>query len=485
MNARANYIISAQDATRDAIRSIQSNFKSLDSGIKTTARGINLALGFLAGAGLKNAFRSVLDATAEAAGSQSGFAKALEETKAAARNLLASKDGLPGATNALRALTETLKDPEVVRTFDSVATGIIRIGVAVGQLAANYAKLISEGWKGWKIMITGEGDDPIVNADTEVRQAAAAVQALQRGGGSAESRRRLASRQRDLSIAQMQYDGLKAFPKDPLQPIDASHAWDMFNKQFDDMERKNEAAVAAAAELAKTQKELGEFSEKATGQLGEFLGEQFQENQKALFDAQQAQRELFDDAQKGIAEQEKRTAEWRERMAEENKRAARESTEAWKGLFLDVMEDGFKGLSRDWKRLLKEMAAEALASGVLSWIKGGSFAGGFSSGLNGFLGGVGKLFGFANGGSILPGGSGGTDSQVVAFRKSPAERVDIYTPGQRGGGIVIAPVFNVDARGATEDAAKQFKRMLPAFAAQVAQMAKASLNDDISRGSLA
>lgn len=41
---------------------------------------------------------------------------------------------------------------------------------------------------------------------------------------------------------------------------------------------------------------------------------------------------------------------------------------------------------------------------------------------------------FAHGGTILPGGSGGTDSQIVAFRKSPNEQVDVTTPAQRRAG---------------------------------------------------
>lgn len=40
------------------------------------------------------------------------------------------------------------------------------------------------------------------------------------------------------------------------------------------------------------------------------------------------------------------------------------------------------------------------------------------------------LAGFAGGGSFKVGGTGGTDSQVVAFRASPDERVTIETPGQ-------------------------------------------------------
>jgi ribosomal protein L12E/L44/L45/RPP1/RPP2 len=45
-----------------------------------------------------------------------------------------------------------------------------------------------------------------------------------------------------------------------------------------------------------------------------------------------------------------------------------------------------------------------------------------------------KLPGFATGGSFMVGGSGGTDSQLVAFRATPGERVSIETPGQQRGG---------------------------------------------------
>ncbi len=44
---------------------------------------------------------------------------------------------------------------------------------------------------------------------------------------------------------------------------------------------------------------------------------------------------------------------------------------------------------------------------------------------------IGGGAGFAHGGSFNVGGSGGPDSQLVAFRASPSERVDILTPGQQ------------------------------------------------------
>lgn len=84
---------------------------------------------------------------------------------------------------------------------------------------------------------------------------------------------------------------------------------------------------------------------------------------------------------------------------------------------------------------------------------GGLFGGG-NSGYN-FTNSAGFAdvgLGFANGGSFMVGGSGGTDSQVVAFRASPDERVTIETPGQRagegGGGanVTVVQHINVDAR---------------------------------------
>ena len=57
------------------------------------------------------------------------------------------------------------------------------------------------------------------------------------------------------------------------------------------------------------------------------------------------------------------------------------------------------------------------------------------------------LLGFQHGGSFKVGGSGGRDSQLVAFKASPREKVSVETPGQqkgKGGGNVTY----IDARGA-------------------------------------
>src|SRR5690606_25268077 len=63
--------------------------------------------------------------------------------------------------------------------------------------------------------------------------------------------------------------------------------------------------------------------------------------------------------------------------------------------------------------------------------RSGLFGGGFLQGL------VGSLLGFKDGGSFTVGGTGGTDSQLVAFRATPGEMVDVRKGNQaRGGGAL-------------------------------------------------
>lgn len=124
--------------------------------------------------------------------------------------------------------------------------------------------------------------------------------------------------------------------------------------------------------------------------------------------------------------------------------------------------DSLAGFLKDIARELLRVAAitplmNSLKSGITSAFGSG---GGLS---------LGNLMGFANGGSFQVGGTGGIDSQLVAFRASPNERVTITKPGQEGGGGSSA-VFNIniDASGADvaavsrlEGALAQFKQEMP------------------------
>lgn len=96
------------------------------------------------------------------------------------------------------------------------------------------------------------------------------------------------------------------------------------------------------------------------------------------------------------------------------------------------LSDVLKALVQDLIKMEARTAFKALLYGPQGGTSGGM--------LGGLFGGFGKLFGFAEGGSFPVGGSGGIDSQVVAFRASPNERVTVTKPGQgggMGGGVVI------------------------------------------------
>lgn len=128
--------------------------------------------------------------------------------------------------------------------------------------------------------------------------------------------------------------------------------------------------------------------------------------------------------------------------------------------FLSSSHDGIKGLGRDLIDTLKYSIAEGL-SGMLfkSRDKGGFGLGDAFGSLFSF----GKsLFGFANGGSFQVGGSGGTDSQLVAFKASPNERVTVTKPGQGMGAPSVVINQHIDARGATRELAAVLPAILKA-----------------------
>jgi hypothetical protein len=94
--------------------------------------------------------------------------------------------------------------------------------------------------------------------------------------------------------------------------------------------------------------------------------------------------------------------------------------------------DVLKGLSDDIARIIiRKKITEPFAEGISKMVSGFDF---------------GKLFGFASGGSFTVGGSGGTDSQLVAFRATPGEEVSVRTPAQQGGGVTVVQNINIDSR---------------------------------------
>lgn len=104
--------------------------------------------------------------------------------------------------------------------------------------------------------------------------------------------------------------------------------------------------------------------------------------------------------------------------------------------------EGTLNLKDALRDLVNQLAKVAFSNVFQSLLSGGSPA-------QGGIGSIfGKLFGFAQGGSFKVGGSGGIDSQLVAFKASPNERVTVTKPGQGLGGVTLT--VNINADGASD-----------------------------------
>lgn len=96
--------------------------------------------------------------------------------------------------------------------------------------------------------------------------------------------------------------------------------------------------------------------------------------------------------------------------------------------------------TKSWGDAIRDVLRQ-LSSSLLSRAFGGQAGGGiFGSLISGFARSF--LPEFASGGSFTVGGAGGTDSQLVAFRATPGEMVDVRTPGQAAGGNMVVNIIN-------------------------------------------
>lgn len=138
-----------------------------------------------------------------------------------------------------------------------------------------------------------------------------------------------------------------------------------------------------------------------------------------------------------------------ERMKAISEQAAGNMQNAFADFLFDPFDKGLKGMLKSFIDTIRRMLANQTATRFFDFLSNSAGGGG-----GGFFAGIGKLLGFAHGGSFQVGGSGGTDSQIVAFRASPDETVTITPPGmnrvQGGRGAVINITNNIEVTGETD-----------------------------------
>lgn len=126
------------------------------------------------------------------------------------------------------------------------------------------------------------------------------------------------------------------------------------------------------------------------------------------------------------------------------KRSREEVAREWQFAVEGGLRAAVYGGGKGFMRYLADVFKESLVKQLAGALTGGGGGGGLLGGLASF----GKsLLGFAGGGSFKVGGSGGIDSQIMAFRATPGEMIDVRTPGQTsgaGGGVLVVRVDKSD-----------------------------------------
>lgn len=170
---------------------------------------------------------------------------------------------------------------------------------------------------------------------------------------------------------------------------------------------------------------------------------------------------------------------------------ARTGDDAFKKLIFnnEKLGDSLKTLGRQILEVIYNMTLAqtfqagigSIGSSILSGI--GSVFGGGSGGMTPVpaqLPSIPTFGGFAEGGSFQVGGSGATDSQVVAFKATPGEKVSIQTPQQQAqmnGSNAAVYNFNIDARGAQQGVEQNIKAAVREAMSSVPSIAVQSVVD--------
>lgn len=425
--ATARYVIAADDRTKSAISSIKRGFSDLDASAKTVGKTLK---GLATGAAFYGLARGVQTLFRNAAASSSTFNDSLESVKKSFRDLTTPKTGIPAATKALDELAKTLSDPQVKSGADQLFSFLIKSAATLAELTAKTVSNLTTVGKGLGL-IKGGRQDEIDRLIVEIAERRQGKSALSRGfgkvfsgvGGENEAQvlESLESRLYQLQYAQSVTRTRQSRIASGVRGgRDRGDGFDIKPVTETPLGRLDIGLNARAAELASGLKmdDFGDDLLKSTEGIADQMAEIF--------------KEPFDQLSPYADE------------------AARNMQTAFADFLFDPFEDGIKGMLRGFVDVLRRMVAEAAAAKIFGSKKSGGL------GLGDLItGAVGSLFGFAQGGSFNVGGSGGTDSQLVAFRATPGERVSVSTPAQQKSGrsIVVHQSVTVNAAQLTQDQA--------------------------------
>ena len=159
--------------------------------------------------------------------------------------------------------------------------------------------------------------------------------------------------------------------------------------------------------------------------------------------------------------------------------AGRNMQDAFAQFLFDPFKGGLSGMLKGFITTVRQMIAQAASAAILKQFFGwmSNLGGGFGTIGTALLAGMGK----AIGGPVM-----NNRAYMVGERGPemfvPSSGGSIVPNNKMGGGMTIAPVYNVDARGATADLVKALPSILEANTRRAVELARATIYDDYSRG---
>jgi len=159
--------------------------------------------------------------------------------------------------------------------------------------------------------------------------------------------------------------------------------------------------------------------------------------------------------------------------------AGRNMQDAFAQFLFDPFKGGLSGMLKGFITTVRQMIAQAASAAILKQFFGwmSNLGGGFGTIGTALLAGMGK----AIGGPVM-----NNRAYMVGERGPemfvPSSGGSIVPNNRMGGGVTVAPVYNVDARGATADLVKALPAILEANTRRAVELARATIYDDYSRG---
>ena len=430
--AQAQVTITAVDRTQAAINSALRGMKTMERTAKVTAKAINLAFGFFTGGLIVNAFKKITDAAKKTEEGQ----KALLELNRTLKDpaLVAAAEGLTNAlvTGFAAAVKQAATFIKFVRA-ELISLGALGVsGTATDAAAVIKGQIANKTFLAGQMGMAGQiSSVEIINKEiSALREQLKLVESL-----ANEEAKRDAERI-DAILAEEQ--ALKLLQEVTINSKkNTLNAMQQLQEQYDN---------ATATEMQKTLRQFAAFEAMVDSLMTDSADKTARmrdELDKILPEvAVTGKREAVPEFKKATDE-----------MQEFAKAAAQSIQSSFADFLFDPFENGLRGMLSGFLNVIRRMVAEIAAQEILKAI----FLP-FASGSGFFSNFAKSLTGKAMGGPVS------ANTPYIVGERGP----ELFVPGTSGGivpnnklgmggGVTVAPVYNIDARGATAD----LQRSLP------------------------